>query len=203
MTLLDLFGYAASAVIAVSLMMTSLFRLRVLNLGGSVAFVVYAVLIEAWPVAGLNVFISGINVIFLVKLLRRQDTFSLLEVDGDSAYLRRFLDFYAADIRRLVPGFRYLPQENQIRVFVLRDMVPAGLLIGRMTESALDVDLDYATPRFRDLKIGRYLYGPGAGFFTSKGVRRFVTDPGVAVHNRYLARIGYTPVGDRWERGLP
>lgn len=203
MTLLDLFGYAASAVIAVSLMMTSLFRLRVLNLGGSVAFVVYAVLIEAWPVAGLNVFISGINVIFLVKLLRRQDTFSLLEVDGDSAYLRRFLDFYAADIRRLVPGFRYLPQENQIRVFVLRDMVPAGLLIGRMTESALDVDLDYATPRFRDLKIGRYLYDPGAGFFTSKGVRRFVTDPGVAVHNRYLARIGYTPVGDRWERGLP
>lgn len=197
---LDLFGYAASAVIAVSLMMTSVLRLRVLNLIGSVLFSIYAALIQAWPVVGLNLFIAATNVYFIAKLLRQQHTFSLLEVDADSAYLQRFLEYYEADIRRFVPGFRYVAGELQIRVFVLQDLVPAGLLIGSVRGRALEVQLDYATPGYRDLQVGRYLYGPGAAFFRDRGIQQFVHAPGAPEHNRYLRRIGYQESGERWER---
>ena len=197
---LELFGYAASLIIAVSLMMTSVFRLRVLNLVGSAAFMVYAVFIEAWPVVGLNVFIAAINVFFIVKLLRQESTFSMLEADPDSAYLARFLEFYDEDIHRFVPSFELADRTDVLRVFVLRDLVPAGVLIGRITGSALHVDLDYATPGYRDLKIGRYLYGPGAQFFAARGIARFVSRAEVPEHGRYLARVGYVAEGDRWMR---
>ncbi|MDH3498483.1 MAG: hypothetical protein OEM97_00025 [Acidimicrobiia bacterium] len=199
---LELFGYFASLIIAVSLMMTSVLRLRVLNLVGSVAFTVYAVAIAAWPVVGLNIFIGIVNVYFLTKLLRKQATFSLLEVDAGSSYLARFLEFYGPDIRRYVPGFGGDRRGVHLHIFVLRDLVPAGLLIGRVAGSDLEVSLDYATPDYRDLKIGRFLYGPGSRYFQTRGVERFVSEAGAPAHNRYLQRVGYTPAGDRWVRSI-
>ncbi len=49
-TLLELLGYTASLLIAVSLMMTSVLRLRVINLAGAAAFSAYGFLIGAVPV---------------------------------------------------------------------------------------------------------------------------------------------------------
>ena len=151
---------------------------------------------------GLNLFIAATNIYFILKLLRQQHAFSLLEVDADSAYLQRFLEFYEADIRRFVPGFGYVAQEGQIRVFVLQDLVPAGLLIGTVHGRVLEVQLDYATPGYRDLQVGRYLYGPGAALFRDRGIEQLVHAAGAPEHNRYLRRIGYRESGDAWERNV-
>ena len=198
---LELFGYLASAVVAISLTMASVLRLRVVNLAGSALFTVYGALIEAWPIVALNAFIVVVNIRFLLKILRRRDVFSLLEVEADSPYLLRFLEFHADDIQHFLPGFRYVPAEDQVRLFVLRDLVPAGLLIGTQRGATLDVHLDYATPGYRDLKIGRYLFGHGAGYFDERGIDRFVS-PGPPLHVRYLERVGYTRNGEVWVREI-
>jgi len=52
--LLELVGYAASALIAISLMMSSILRLRLINLAGAAAFATYGLLIRAYPVAVLT-----------------------------------------------------------------------------------------------------------------------------------------------------
>lgn len=61
-------GYSASALIVISLIMTSVVKLRVLNTAGCVLFVVYGFIIGAYPVAISNLMIVLINLYHLYKL---------------------------------------------------------------------------------------------------------------------------------------
>lgn len=61
-------GYSASALIVISLIMTSVVKLRVLNTAGCVLFVVYGFIIGAYPIAISNLMIVLINLYHLYKL---------------------------------------------------------------------------------------------------------------------------------------
>lgn len=190
----EVIGYVASALVAVSLMMSSILRLRLINLVGSAVFALYGVLIHAYPVAAMNGFIVLINIYYLYQMLRTREYFDLLSVEPDSHYLRHFLEFYAREIRRFIPGARFEPAAGDLTVFVLRDMVPAGLFIGRVEgDGRLCVTLDFVIPQYRDFKIGRYLFAEEREFFRSRGIREIVSEPGTAQHAAYLRRMGFTP----------
>lgn len=192
--LYELIGYVASALVAVSLMMSSILKLRLVNLVGSAAFAAYGVLIHAYPVAAMNGFIVLINLYYLHRMLRTREYFHLLSVEPDSQYLRHFLQFYDREIRRFLPDFSYQPAAGDLAVYVLRDMVPAGLLIGRMEpEGRLCVTLDFVIPQYRDFKIGRYLFFGERDFFRARGIREIVSDPGTPAHQAYLRRMGFAP----------
>ena len=57
--LYELIGYLASVLVALSLTMRSILRLRLINLLGAAFFTVYGLLITAYPVAFLNGLIVG------------------------------------------------------------------------------------------------------------------------------------------------
>lgn len=63
-------GYGASVLVVLSLMMSNVTKLRWLNLCGCLAFTLYGVMINAWPVVITNALISLVNVYHLVKLYR-------------------------------------------------------------------------------------------------------------------------------------
>ncbi len=63
-------GYLASVLVAISLMMANIKKLRWWNLIGSALFVVYGVAIAAYPVALVNLFIVLINIYYLTKIYR-------------------------------------------------------------------------------------------------------------------------------------
>lgn len=192
--LYELIGYVASALVAVSLMMSSILRLRLINLVGSAAFTLYGVLIHAYPVAAVNGFIVVINLFYLHRMLRTREYFHLLSVEPDSHYLRHFLDFYGREIRRFIPGARFQPAAGDLTIFVLRDMVPAGLFIGRLEgRERLCVTLDFVIPPYRDFKIGRYLFQEEREFFRSRGIREIVSEPGTPRHAAYLRHMGFSP----------
>ncbi|MCI2964251.1 MULTISPECIES: YgjV family protein [Shewanella] len=67
-------GYLASVVVAVSLMMSNIKKLRWWNLIGAALFVAYGVAIGAYPVALVNFFIVLIDTYYLVKLYREADS---------------------------------------------------------------------------------------------------------------------------------
>jgi len=195
---LELLGYAASVLVAVSLMMSRIVRLRVINLAGSLAFAVYGVLIGAYPVAAVNGFIVLINLWFLARMLRAREYFRILEIEPDSEYLRYFLSVHEADVRAFLPGFAHAPERAALTFFVLRDLVPAGLFVGeKRDEGCLWVRLDYVIPAYRDFKVGRYLYEECAGFFRARGIREIRSPAGTPNHARYLRRMGFTPVDPR------
>ena len=192
---LELLGYLASVLVAVSLMMSRILRLRVINLVGSLAFTIYGLLIGAYPVAAVNAFIVLINLWYLSKMLRAKEYFRILEVEPGSKYVKYFLDFHAGDIRRFEPDFTEPPQPGELTFLVLRDLMPAGLFVGTVRgDGTLWVRLDYVIPSFRDFKVGRYVYGECADFFRERGIRRIVSPAGTPTHARYLRKMGFTPV---------
>ncbi|GIU17410.1 YgjV family protein [Shewanella colwelliana] len=67
---IELIGYSASIMVAISLMMKDIVWLRCLNFTGCTLFVIYGVYISAWPVAGMNAFVACINIYHLVKIFR-------------------------------------------------------------------------------------------------------------------------------------
>jgi GNAT superfamily N-acetyltransferase len=122
--------------------------------------------------------------------------FRLLEVQTDSQYLHHFLECQGNDIRRFIPSFHYDPQKDKLAVFVLRDLVPAGLLLGEVRDGVLRVDIDYAIPQYRDLKVGQFLFSDQIDWFRRRGVKEIVSPAGVGEHPQYLERMGFQPVGD-------
>jgi hypothetical protein len=191
---LEIVGYVASVLVAISLMMSSILRLRLINLVGSAAFTVYGALIGAYPVATVNAIIVLINLYYLRQMLTSREFFKLLRVQPDSEYLHAFLGFHKDEIARFVPGFTYRVEGDQLVFFVLRDMVPAGLFIGeRRGDGVLRVVLDFVIPQYRDFKTGRYLFSAQAEFFRELGITEIQSAPGSKVHTEYLRRMGFAP----------
>lgn len=64
----ELFGYLGTALVLLSMMMTSVSKLRILNLSGSVISMIYAIVMNTWPVAALNFGMILINTVQLIRL---------------------------------------------------------------------------------------------------------------------------------------
>jgi len=195
---LELFGYLASALIAVSLMMTSILRLRLINLVGAVMFSAYGVLIHAYPVAILNGLIVLVNGWHLLQMLRAKQFFQVLPLRPESVYLPYFLEFHGAEIRRILPDFKYQPSADQLTLFVLRDCAPVGVFIAeRKPDGVLRVLLDFVIPGYRDLKLGRFLFSEQAEFFRQQGVKEIVIAPRTKEFGAYLLKVGFAPADPR------
>lgn len=63
---LEIFGYIGTMLVLVSMMMSSLAKLRIINVFGSVISMIYSLLISAYPIVFLNLGISLINVYKLI-----------------------------------------------------------------------------------------------------------------------------------------
>ena len=193
-------GWAASALVVLSLVTTSIVRLRVVGLVAAAAFITYGALIEAWPIVITNLVVALIHLWRLRGLLAVDEYFDVLPVLPTSAYLAYFCEFHREDIRRSLPGYEYEPDDRQVAVFVLRNLIPAGVFIGVPRGDVMEVSLDYAIPRYRDFKVGRYVYSAHSGIFEGTGIRLVLSEAGTPVHARYLERMGFTPVSGEAER---
>jgi uncharacterized protein with PQ loop repeat len=66
-SVIEIIGYLASSLVAVSFLMKSMKKLRLINTVGAVFFVIYSYAIKAWPVAAINLFIVIINIYHISK----------------------------------------------------------------------------------------------------------------------------------------
>ncbi len=198
-TAVEALGYAASALIIFSITQTSILKLRLLGLAGSLAFLVYSIAIGAYPIAVVNAVAAAIHIWYLRKLtVRKDEVFRILHVLPGSRYLLDFLDFYGDEIEgRFQPDFAYIPSSDQVTAFILRDMVPAGLLIGKpMDDGTFRISLDFVIPQYRDFKIGAFVYSPESGLFTGSSPTCVWTEASTSDHARYLDRMGFTEAPD-------
>ena len=65
-------GYLASIIVAVSITINGWIYFRVLNLIGSVCFLIYAFLISSYPIVFINIYGIGINIFYLIKLKKER-----------------------------------------------------------------------------------------------------------------------------------
>jgi hypothetical protein len=199
----ELIGYTGSILVAISLMMKSLVRLRTVNMVGAIVFIVYGLLIGAIPVVFLNTLILGVNVYNLWQMWQQKDYFTLMEVRAASAYLKHFLDFYRKEILEFIPTYLFKPKEEQLVLFVLRNMMPVGVLIVKPEGDAASIFLDFVIPGYRDFRAGKFLYEESAGFFRQRGINRLISDPGNPRHETYLKRMGFQKQDGKYLLHLP
>ncbi len=65
-------GYLASVLIAASMFMKDIVKLRFMNLVGSLCFVIYGIVIGAYPVAVTNIVIVVVNLYYLYKMVNEK-----------------------------------------------------------------------------------------------------------------------------------
>lgn len=70
--LIEIFGYIGSALVVISMLMTSIVKLRVINMIGSVISGIYAVICGAFPLAFMNACLIIINLYNLIKLKKEK-----------------------------------------------------------------------------------------------------------------------------------
>ena len=68
----ELLGYVASAFIAISITMSSIVKLRIVNLIGAFLLGTYGVLIDSMPIVLLNYFIVLTNMYFLFRIFKKK-----------------------------------------------------------------------------------------------------------------------------------
>src|SRR6056297_225823 len=188
----EIIGYAASILVAVSLMMSNIIQLRVVNMIGAATFSLYGVLIGSIPVAAMNGFIVVINIYYLTKVYFAVEYFQILKVSSSTEYLETFLNFYEEQINVFQPDFSSKSRDGELNIFVLRDMIPAGLLVGNIVNrNTLVVELDFVVPQYRDFKIGTFLFEENRSYFKERGIDRIIASPGSERHNRYLEEMGF------------
>ena len=78
-------GYAASIIIAISLIMNAMVKLRVINLIGSFLFAVYGFGIRAYPVGLINTIIVLINMYYLYQMFKEYRNKKSSELEGKSS----------------------------------------------------------------------------------------------------------------------
>lgn len=69
---LEIFGYVGMALVLISMMMTTLKWLRVLNMTGAVICASYGMLTNTWPTAMLNLGILIIQIVQLIRLCQKE-----------------------------------------------------------------------------------------------------------------------------------
>lgn len=183
----------ASLLVAVSLTMSNIWRLRWINLTGAIFFSVYGLLVSAYPVFAVNAFIVVVNIYYIIQLAQRKDYFSYIELtDKRDPMLNKFFDYYKKDIEKYFPDFRKDALKDPVYHIILRNLVPVGLFIYELHDGGIiNVELDYVIPDYRDLKNARFIYSQKAEQLSRGGYNHFVAKSGMKAHQDYLRKIGY------------
>lgn len=201
---LDILGWGGSALLVYSLLQSRVLRLRVLNLAACLILTVFNWALEVWPMVGMNIVLSGINLWFILKLVReRHDeaVFEVLQVRGDDEYLRHVLRVHGADILRFNPEFVHDPGAVGQDAFVIqRGDETVGVVLLAADGDTAHVLLDYVTPRYRDFSPGEFIWRK-SGLLTDHGYRRVVTAPDMVAP--YYDRVGFHQDGGSWVLELP
>jgi hypothetical protein len=189
MQLIEIIGYAGSVLVAISLMMSAIVKLRIINLIGSLTFSIYGFIIGALPVGFLNGFIVLVNLYYLYEIFRTKEFFEILEVGHNDKYLKYFLNFHLEDIRKFNPGFEFDPNNTWESRFILRNSVPAGLVCMEKKDSqSIGIKLDYVIPGYRDFKTGKYVFNK---LFSETGIKKIFADSNNKMHINYLKKMGF------------
>ena len=188
---LEIFGYVGTALVILSMMMTSLVRLRVINVCGSVISMIYSIVCHAYPVAVLNGCLIVINGVQTVRQIRSRGNYGHLQLSCNDPTLAYFLQLYRADIDKLFPDYRLQVRENTEIHMIFVGGEAVGVLVGTRVADLYRIEMDYVVPRWRDVRVSAYLMSR----LKESGVCTLTAPVGSKEHNRYLLRTGFADEG--------
>ena len=200
--LIEAIGILGGFLIALSLTMRNIKYLRIINLAGCLVFGTYGIVIGSLSVSLLNIYSAGANVFFIIKFFTdhaRPQAFDILfKNPSTDDYIRRFVFFHAADIKKFFPSFAPDSETGTLKgtecCFILRETIPVSLVAFRREENGvISIILDYAIPAYRDLKSGNFFFESAVSQIALPGTV-FSAVAEVPAHASYLRKLGFREV---------
>ncbi len=198
--IIEMVGYLGSILVVVSMLMSSVIKLRVINMAGSGIFAVYALIIHSYPTALMNFCLVAINIYNLAKLSKKDQAYDLVDARNEGRLLDYILGYYRSDIQKYFPGFAGNSSGLDRAYVVCCHGNPAGILLGNTDgEGAMDVVVDYSMPVYRDCSVGAYLYAklPAEGIHTLR-----YSEEETETHKSYLAKMGFAKENGVYKKKL-
>ena len=188
--ILEMIGYTGSFLVIVSMLMTSVVKLRIINTIGSTIFCGYALCIHSYPTAAMQVCLIVINIVSLYKLNNTKKVYSAVSVTSEDGFLKHFLDVNMEDIKKFFPNFSNPSIEDKIYLITCAQN-PVGVFIANAGSelTSLEVKLDYTTPAYRDCSAGKFIMN----FMKDQGIKQLAAKTEIPAHEKYLRKIGFVP----------
>ena len=198
------FGYLASLFLIAALVVSGEFRFRIYSLFGNVSFIIYGIMFHAWPVLLTNGILLCINIFYLQKLFRKKENFDLLEFTGSEKLVEKFLYYNRYDIAAYFPAFHQNDLIGNFNFVVLRDLVIANIFSAKIyPEGDAVIYVNYTTAKYRDYKVGRFIFEKEKAFLQTKGVRRLVYKTVLnQSHIIFLKKMGFKKEGEIFYKTL-
>ncbi len=196
--MIEIFGYIGSGLVVISMLMSSIVRLRIINTIGSTISAVYAVICGAFPLVLMNACLIVINIFSLIKLLKSRQVYDMVPASPDDAFVTYFLQRYADDIRKYFPGYQPGAAAGQAYL-VWCGGNPAGVLLGQAEDGILDIMIDYSAPAYRDCSVGACLYAklPDQKIHTLRFAQELSE-----THKAYIHKMNFVPEDGAYIRRL-
>ena len=198
LVLLELFGYMGSVLVVCSMLMSSVVKLRLINMIGSIISGIYALLCGALPLFAMNTALIIINGYNLFKLFKTEKRYEMIVCDVADSSLKYFLELYHDDIHIYFPEFKRKPSEINTAYMIYCEGTPVGLLLGENKgNGVLDVQLDYSIPSYRDGSVGEYVYSKLSLF----GIHEMIYTIELSQkHKDYLRKMGFVQNGEIYSK---
>lgn len=189
-------GYIASAFLAYSLIVTNAIKFRWLNILGCMFFIIYGIIISAFPVLLANSILLCINIYQLIKLYKSEEIFQLLPIEPNNKIVEHFLLFYKDDIQRYFPQSNTTITKNSFAFVVLRDLVIANIFIAHIDEAGnAIVEINYTIQNFRDYKIGKFIFEKEKSYLVNQGIQKIIYNKPIIIgHEEYITRMGFEKI---------
>lgn len=188
-------GYAASVVLLLAMLMTSVVKLRIINTLGCILFVIYALLIKSYPVALMNTAIACVNIVFLIRIRTHESKLKILRFNGVEELIHMFVDKYKPDITTMFPEYTQTDKHYSCSFLVMRNMEMAGVFIAHDEGNGnLIVELDYVIPAYRDCLIGDFVFNKSRNIFKELKCKKITEISGSPRHSKYLKKMGFKEI---------
>lgn len=196
--ILNIIGYVGSALVLISFLMASVLKLRIVNIAGSVASVIYSLMIHAYPTVIMNAALIVINLYYIRKMLKQNNIYHVVETKNGDSHLKYFIDYYRDDIKKYFPEFDSKGEPDVIK-FVYCESNPVSIFAGKKSsEDTVEVLVDYSIPAYRDCSVGKYIYENLA----KEGVDKVVLNSRTEDHEKYLGKMGFVKTEEGYEKTL-
>ncbi len=187
------FGYLATLLLAIGLLVSTDLKFRWFNTAGNVSFIIYGILLNAMPIILTNGILLIINLYYLYRIYNHKEFFELLAFESGGIMIDRFLAFYKDDIALHFPNFKREQLTGKVNFVVLRDLVIANIFSAEVQEDGrAKIYMNYTVPKYRDYKVGRFIFDKEKQHLLSKNITTvFYDNVANKKHKKFLKVIGF------------
>ena len=189
--MVEYIGYLGSLLVAVSLLMSNVYKLRIINLIGAVIFVIYGYIIGANAVWAVNLFVAFVDAYYIIQLKTKTELFRFVQMKYNEM-VKDFIDFHYKDIISYFPDFENRKREEINYYLIVRNFVVVGVFGYTSYPDFFKIEIDYIARDWRDLQnaINFFKHISRAPDFRGK---KFLIETTNETHISYLKKIGFKP----------